>query len=111
MFKWSNTLQLRTSTDLPIMTEDLDDHQIRRIVSDLHQINARTYWSDLFLTAALGWSSFCAAVILRPFSLGMLAASVVAALSLYRALCFIHEISHQNQRTLPRFEALWNLIV
>jgi fatty acid desaturase len=33
----------------------------------------------------------------------------VAVLALYRALCFIHEISHQSRRSLPGFEAVWNL--
>lgn len=90
---------------------DLDDDQIRHILSDLHQVKARTYWCDLLFTATVGWISFSAAVILPPFSWGMLAAAAVAALSLYRALCFIHEISHQVQRTLPRFEMVWNFLV
>jgi fatty acid desaturase len=107
------TLTENAVHDLPTTQElvDLDDNQIRRIVSDLHQVNARLYWCDLLLTAALGWGSFCSAVLLPPFSWGMLAAAAVAALSLYRALCFIHEISHQVQRTLPRFETIWNFIV
>jgi fatty acid desaturase len=90
---------------------DLDDSQIRSVVSDLHQVDARTYWSDLLLTVSLGWVSFAAAVILRPFSWGMLACAAVAALALYRALCFIHEISHQLHRTLPHFENVWNFLV
>ena len=90
---------------------DLDDSQTRSIVSDLHQVDARFYWSDLLLTVSLGWAPFAAAVILRPFSWGMLACAALAALTLYRALCFVHEISHQTQRTLPRFETLWNFLV
>ncbi len=90
---------------------ELDDLQMRHLVRDLHRANAAIYWSDLIFTAVLGWSSFALAVVLVPFSWGMLAATVVAIFSLYRALCFIHEISHQNHRTLPRFEAVWNLLV
>jgi fatty acid desaturase len=147
MFKWSNTLQLRTTTNsapgeiasarrkvpgllsdskkgVPTVNKstlrnvapatelvDLDDNQIRNLVSDLHRVNAPFYWCDLLLTAALGWTAFGAAVMLRPFSWGMLAAAAVAALSLYRALCFLHEISHQSQRTLPRFETIWNFVI
>jgi hypothetical protein len=51
---------------------DLDDSQTRHIVSGLHQVNTSIFWSDLLLTTALGWISFCAAVILRPFSWGCL---------------------------------------
>jgi fatty acid desaturase len=40
----------------------------------------------------------------------MLSCVAVAALALYRALCFIHEISHQSERTLPGFETAWNLL-
>jgi fatty acid desaturase len=89
----------------------LDEIQMRSLVRDLHRVSARTYWIDLLLTASLGWASFCAAVVLRPFSLAMLMAMAVAALLLYRTLCFMHEISHQNQRTLPHFEAVWNSLI
>jgi fatty acid desaturase len=89
----------------------LDDNHTRRIVSDLHQVEARTFWCDMLLSATLGWIAFAAAVILRPFSWGMLASTAVAALALYRALCFVHEISHQLHRTLPRFEPVWNFLV
>ena len=89
----------------------LDDLQMRGLVQDLHRVKAHIYWCDLFLTAMLGWISFSAAVILRPFSWGMIAGSAVAALALYRALCFMHEITHQSQRTLPRFQTAWNFLV
>lgn len=81
---------------------------MRHLVRDLHRVKPVTYWSDLLLTAALGWLSFGVAVALPPFSWSMLAATAIAVLALYRALCFVHEISHQNYRTLPRFEAIWN---
>ena len=90
---------------------EFDDFQMRHLVRDLHRVNTGIYWSDLLLTATLGWGSFWVAVILRPFSWGMLAAEAVAALSLYRGLCFLHEITHQNRRTLPGFETIWNFLI
>lgn len=92
-------------------TLDIDEVQVRALVRDLHRVNARVYWADLLGSAILGWGAFALAVILPPFSAGMLAASVVAILALYRALCFVHELSHQNFRTLPGFEAVWNFLV
>ena len=89
----------------------LDEAHTRLAVRDLHRVSPATYWTDLALTAILGWASFYAAVVLGPFTWGMLIATAVAALSLYRALCFMHEISHQNQRTLPFFERVWNWFV
>lgn len=89
----------------------LDDLRMRHLVRDLHRVSPAIYWCDLLVTAVLGWGSFCAAVALRPFSGGMLCATAIAVLALYRALCFVHEISHQNRRTLPRFETVWNFVV
>ena len=89
----------------------LDEAHMRLLVRDLHRVSAVTFWTDLLFTATLAWVSFYAAIALRPFSWGMLIATAVAALSLYRALCFMHEISHQNQRTLPHFERVWNWLV
>ena len=90
---------------------DFDELQMRQLVRDLHRANGAIYWSDLLVTTAFGWSSFALAVVLTPFSWGMLVATAAAIFSLYRALCFIHEISHQNYRTLPRFETAWNFLV
>ena len=84
---------------------------MRGLVRDLHRANPSIYWTDLLLTAAVGWGAFITAVVLRPFSFGMIAAAFVSVLALYRGLCFMHEVSHQNQRTLPGFEAIWNLLV
>jgi fatty acid desaturase len=41
----------------------------------------------------------------------MLLAAAAAVAGLYRGLCFIHEISHQNEKALPHFEAAWNLLM
>ena len=88
-----------------------DDLQTRQLVRDLHRTNPGIYWTDLLLTTIVGWGTFSLAVALTPLSWGMLAATLLAIFSLYRALCFIHEISHQNYRSLPRFEVVWNLLV
>lgn len=90
---------------------EIDEAQVRELVRDLHRVRARIYWFDLFATAAAGWTAFAFAVASPLLSGRMLAYSAVAVVALYRALCFMHEISHQNQRTLPGFEAIWNLIV
>lgn len=92
-------------------TIEIDEVQVRALVRDLHRVNPAIYWADLLASTAVGWGAFGAAVLFRPFSVAMLLASAVAIVALYRCLCFIHEISHQNQRTLPRFEATWNFLV
>ncbi len=81
------------------------------LVKDLHRPNPVIYWTDLLLTSFIGWAAFAVSAVSRPFSLGMIAAAIVSVLAFYRALSFLHEISHQNSRTLPGFEAGWNLLI
>jgi fatty acid desaturase len=82
----------------------------RELLTGLRAIRPDVYWTDLLLSAALGWSASALAVAAMPWSLASLCAAVVAVLALYRALCFVHELSH-NRHRLPGFEAAWNLLV
>lgn len=84
---------------------------MRELVRDLHRPKPSIFWADLIATSVVGWGAFATAVVLRPFSWPMLVAVAIAAFALYRALCFLHEVSHQNQRALPGFEAAWNALV
>ena len=90
---------------------ELDDALVRPLVRDLHKANRAIFWTDLLLSCALGWGAFAAAMILPAFSVLSLAATAVSVFCLYRALCFIHEISHQSGRSLPGFEAAYNALV
>ena len=80
-----------------------------RLVRDLHQPRPAIYWIDLAVTGVLGWGAFAVALLARPFSIRMEVAIVIAALALYRGLCFVHEISHLRRLCLPGFETVWNL--
>jgi fatty acid desaturase len=88
-----------------------EDKLTRELVRDLHSANPYIYWTDLLMTAACGWGAFALAVFLPPFSVGMLIAFTVSIAALYRGLCFLHEISHQNAHSLPHFEFAWNLLI
>jgi len=90
---------------------EIDDAVVKPLVRDLHKVSRTIFWSDLILSAVVGWGAFAAAVALPIFSVPMLVATFVAVFCLYRGLCFIHEISHQNRRTLPGFEAVYNALV
>jgi len=85
-------------------------HARQSLLADLHAPRPAIYWCDLIGSAGLGWASFAWAVISQPWSAIQLLTTAVATLSLYRALCFIHEISHSGTR-LRWFEAAWNLLV
>lgn len=90
---------------------EISHSEAHRLVKDLHQVSPALYWTDLIITASVGWTAFIAAVAARPFSPVMFVAITVAVFALYRGLSFLHEISHQTSRSLPGFEAGWNLLV
>lgn len=96
-----------TSVAPPIF--DLD-RQARDLVRDLHSPRPAVFWTDLLLTALVSWTAFAFAVTLPPLSPTMLAAVLIAALALYRGLCFVHEISHIKRGGVPGFEAGWNAL-
>lgn len=70
----------------------------------------QVYWTDLLLSAIIGYAAL--AVTLRINSLALkLTAGVVAILALYRAVSFIHELTHLKQGAVPGFRFMWNLLI
>jgi fatty acid desaturase len=94
-----------------LSTLALDENIVRPLVRDLHKVNRAIFWGDFLLSAMAGWTAFAAAVLFPFLSWGMILAIAVSVFCLYRGLCFIHEISHQNRRTLPGFEGVYNALV
>ncbi|WP_271300835.1 fatty acid desaturase family protein [Sphingomonas sp. CV7422] len=68
------------------------------------------YWADLIASVVVGYGALAAAVTLRQTGWVVFAA-VVAALALYRALSFIHEVSHMKHSSVPYFRGAWNVLV
>jgi fatty acid desaturase len=81
-----------------------------RLIKDLYAPRPCIYWSDLVLSAGVGWAAFAACLAL-PFAWPMLGATVVAVLALYRASLFIHELAHLRAGEVPGFRAAWNVLV
>jgi fatty acid desaturase len=69
----------------------------------------RQYWSDLLASALVGWAAFAVAAS-APLPVAA-AAFVVAVFALYRALLFIHELTHLREGAIPGFRTAWNLLV
>ncbi len=89
---------------------ELFDQTAYRLVRDLHAPSPRIFWTDLLLSATCGWLLFIGAV--RAESLGAtVALAAASAAFIYRAACFMHEISHIRRALLPGFEFMWNLVV
>ncbi len=91
-----------------------DDKAMLRAAAELtRELNApspRIYWADLIASVVIGYGALATA-ILAPSTMPAIAAGVVAVLALYRALSFIHELTHVRHAALPGFRLGWNALV
>ena len=91
-----------------------DDKAMLRAAADLtRDLNAprpAIYWADLIASVVIGYGALATAVTAASTAI-VVAAGVVAMLALYRAISFIHEVSHMKHAALPRFRLGWNLLV
>ena len=91
-----------------------DDMELLRAAVDLtRDISAARpdrYWPDMLLSAALGYAMLTGAIMAPslPVALGC---GALAVLALYRALLFIHELTHIHRTALPGFRTAWNALV
>lgn len=80
------------------------------LTRDIATARAAIYWPDMLVSAALGYAALAGAILLdNPFYATL--SGVVSALALYRALLFIHELTHIHKTALPGFRFAWNLLV
>jgi fatty acid desaturase len=84
--------------------------EAREIARRFAAPDPRIYWTDFFLSASLGWAAFVLAVRASPFSAAQFALVVVAALALYRAVIFTHELAHLKKGTFGAFRFVWNVV-
>ncbi len=82
----------------------------KELTSDIAEARAAVYWTDLLLSAGLGYAALAGAILLGSPLLAV-AAGVIAVLLLYRAMLFIHELTHIHRNALPGFRTTWNLLV
>ena len=68
------------------------------------------YWPDMLVSATLGYVALAGAIVVNITALAAIC-GLVAALALYRALLFIHELTHIHKDALPGFRFVWNLLV
>ena len=82
----------------------------RDLTKDLGEARAAIYWPDMLVSATIGWAGMAGAIASDSRWVTLLCAAI-AVLALYRALLFIHEISHLHRNALPGFRTAWNLVV
>ncbi|RYD47789.1 MAG: fatty acid desaturase, partial [Sphingomonadales bacterium] len=80
------------------------------LARDLAAHKPAIYWGDLIVSVILGYGALAVAILAHGWLLALVA-GVIAALALYRAASFIHEISHMKTGAVPGFRLGWNLLV
>ncbi len=80
------------------------------LTRDLVQPRPALYWADLTLSALVGYGALAVAIAATSTALTVVAA-IVAMLGLYRALSFIHEVSHMKHSAVPGFRRGWDALV
>ncbi|MES2288204.1 MAG: fatty acid desaturase [Pseudomonadota bacterium] len=79
------------------------------VTRDLMAPRPGIYWADFLGSAAIGYGALYAAVTLAGG--WAILAGVIAVLALYRAMSFIHEVSHIKHSALPGFRLGYNLVI
>jgi fatty acid desaturase len=85
------------------------DEAIHVIPAEWFKPSPLIYWTDMLLSASVGWTMFALAVSARGW--GRVLLLIVATGALYRAVLFIHEITHLARHELPGFRIAWNTLV
>lgn len=100
------------ATRVQFMAED--DKAMLRAARDLTkglgEAKPGIYWPDMLLSAGIGYAGIAVAILSQSLAV-QIAAGLVAALAMYRALMFIHELTHIHRDALPGFRTAWNLLV
>ena len=80
------------------------------LTRDISAAKASVYWPDMLISALLGYAGLAGAILLaNPWA--AIIAGLLGALALYRALLFIHELTHIHKTALPGFRLGWNVLV
>lgn len=98
----------------PRSSEIPDDKAMLRaaveLTRDISTARPEIYWPDMLGSTAVGYAALAGAVLVDN-TWAAVALGIVSALALYRALLFIHELTHIHRDALPGFRFAWNLLV
>ena len=79
------------------------------LTRDISAARPDIYWPDMLASAAIGYAGIAGAILLNGWVAVL--CGVIAVFTLYRALLFIHELTHIHKNALPGFRFAWNLLV
>ncbi len=80
------------------------------LTRDLGVVRPAIYWADLGASTVVGYAALAVACLVRTPAPRM-AAALLAVLALYRAVSFIHELTHLKPGAAPGLHFAWNLLV
>ena len=107
------TVQEKITPYTPAMAVPDDMELLRAAVEltrDISTARADIYWPDMLLSAALGYAGLAGAILAASMPVAVLS-GLVAVFAFYRALLFIHELTHIHRTALPGFRLVWNMLV
>ena len=81
----------------------------QKLVGDLFRPDPRIYWTDFLITMAVVYGTLIMCFT-SPHLFWQLVCGLVAALALFRAGTFIHEITHFRPGSMRAFCAAWNVL-
>ncbi len=79
------------------------------LTRDISVARPEIYWPDMLGSALIGYAGIAGAILLNGWAAVL--CGVIAVVTLYRALLFIHELTHIHKNALPGFRFAWNLLV
>ncbi len=82
----------------------------RDLTRDIGEARPAIYWTDMVVSAGIAYAALAGAILIPNPALAV-GLGLVAALAFYRALMFIHELTHIHRDALPGFRLGWNLLV
>ncbi len=78
-------------------------------IEDLFQVRGWIFWGDMCFSAITGWT--CLALSIAASSIPIKIVLIgIAAIFVYRAMVFTHEIVHLRKGELPGFRIAWHLL-
>lgn len=89
---------------------ELPIRDLRRALGDLLVPKPAYYWIDFLTSMTCFYAGFTASIVLPLDNPLKLLGAVVAVLSVYRAVVFIHELAHLSPGRVPGFRFAWNLL-
>jgi fatty acid desaturase len=108
------TLDRQAAAAPAVRTVIADDRTMLRTAAELtRELNAprpAIYWGDFLASVVVGYIGLVAAIMVDSTALAIVAGAV-AVLGLYRALSFIHELTHIKHASLPGFRTAWNALI